>query len=158
MDKKFSQLSERKNRNKFLGFTLIECVLAFFLLSLICMLFSASIKNVAVVTRHLKSEREKEWHIFVIQLENELKNCYYERTQVDKIIFKNKKNNKTVWIQHKLGKIVKVENGGYHPLLTGVRKANFIEENKSVVIKVTFENNSNNIAKWIITQEHENEK
>lgn len=121
------------------------------------MLFSASIKNAAIVTNQLKSERQKEWQIFVIQLENELRNCRYENTQIKKIMLRNKKNNKQVWIEHKLGKIVKVENGGYQPLLMGVKQVRFVEEDKSVVIKVIFENNLNVTAKWIITREHEYE-
>ncbi|OJG72000.1 hypothetical protein RV12_GL001083 [Enterococcus quebecensis] len=111
-----------------------------------------------MVTKRLKSERKKEWHIFMIQLENELKDCRYEKTQNDKIILRNKRNNKTVWIEYKLGKLVKVENGGYHPLLTDVKQAIFIEENNSVKIKVTLENNENVTTKWIIPKEKENEK
>ncbi|OJG55414.1 competence protein [Enterococcus haemoperoxidus] len=121
------------------------------------MLFSASIKNASLVTSYLKSEQIKEWHIFVIQLENELKNCRYEKTQANKIILKNKKNSKTVWIEYKLGKIVKVENGGYQPLLMEVKRANFIEVDKAIAMKVLFENNLQVEAKWIITKEHENE-
>ncbi|MGX7200876.1 prepilin-type N-terminal cleavage/methylation domain-containing protein [Enterococcus plantarum] len=156
---KTSILKLRKSnlRNDLLGFTLLESLLALFLLSIICMLFSASIKNAAIVTNQLKSERQKEWQIFVIQLENELRNCRYENTQINKIMLRNKKNNKQVWIEHKLGKIVKVENGGYQPLLMGVKQVRFVEEDKSVVIKVIFENNLNVTAKWIITREHEYE-
>lgn len=105
----------------------------------------------------MRSEREKEWHIFLIQLENELKNCHYEKTQTNKIIFRNKKSKHAVWIEYKLGKIVKVENGGYQPLLTEVKQANFIKEGETIVIKVTFENNSDQTAKWLISQEHKNE-
>ncbi|MBO0440883.1 competence type IV pilus minor pilin ComGF [Candidatus Enterococcus ikei] len=158
MEKKFSPLRKSKSKNNFGGFTLIECLLALLLLSIICMLFSTSINHIAVVRRHLESEREKEWHIFVIQLENEIKDCRYEKTQENKMILKNKKNNKPVWIEYKLGKIVKVENGGYQPLLTEVKQANFIEENKSVTIDVSFENNKNFTAKWIIPKEQENEE
>ncbi|MEI5991519.1 competence type IV pilus minor pilin ComGF [Enterococcus crotali] len=154
-----SRLHSRKNdrQTHFSGFTLIECLFSLLLLSIICLLFSASVKNAAVVSKRLQSVREKEWHIFVIQLENELKNCYYEKTQANKIILKNQKNNKPVWIEYKLGKIVKVENGGYQPLLTEVKQAVFIEEGTAILMKVTLEENLNVAAKWIITQEHENE-
>lgn len=154
-----SRLHSRKNdrQNHFSGFTLIECLFSLLLLSIICLLFSASIKNAAIVSKRLQSVREKEWHIFVIQLENELKNCYYEKTQANKIILKNQKNNKPVWIECKLGKIVKVENGGYQPLLTEVKQAVFIEEGTAILMKVTLEENLDVAAKWIITQEHENE-
>ncbi|WP_430602096.1 competence protein ComGF [Enterococcus sp. DIV0724b] len=157
MEKRALHLKKSDTQNNFLGFTLIECLLALFLLSIICMLFSASIKNASLVTSYLKSEQKKEWHIFVIQLENELKNCRYEKTQANKIILKNKKNSKTVWIEYKLGKIVKVENGGYQPLLMEVKRANFIEVDKAIAMKVLFENNLQVEAKWIITKEHENE-
>ncbi|MBM7688808.1 prepilin-type N-terminal cleavage/methylation domain-containing protein [Enterococcus ureilyticus] len=157
MEKRQLALKRSSSYDKYLGFTLIECLLALLILSSICLLFSACIKNVAVVTKQLKSEREKEWHIFLIQLENELVNCYYEKTQTNKIVLKNKKNGNVVWIEYKLGKIVKVENGGYQPLLTEVKTATFNEEGKTIVIKVSFENNLNQTAKWIITQEHKHE-
>lgn len=157
MDKNVSKLRKNSLHYSHLGFTLIECLFALFLLSIICMLFSATINNAASVTKHLKSEQEKEWHIFLIQFENELKNCRYENTQAHKIILRNKKNNKSVWIEHKLGKIVKVDNGGYHPLLIGVKHAKFIEQDQFIVLKITFENNVIFTAKWIITQEHKDE-
>ncbi|OJG27527.1 prepilin-type N-terminal cleavage/methylation domain-containing protein [Enterococcus caccae] len=127
---------------------------ALLLLSIICMLFSATIKNATVVTTQLKSEREKEWQIFVIQIENEMKNSSYEKTQPNKIILRNKQNNKSVWIEFKLGKIVKVENGGYHPLLMEVKEANFREDGNCVMIEVIFENDLAVTMKWIIPKEH----
>lgn len=157
MEKRALYLSKNNRQHKFSGFTLIECLLALLLLSIICLLFSASIKNAVVVTTRLKSEREKEWQIFMIQLENEVKNCHYEKTQANKIILTNTKNNKKVLIEHKLGKIVKVENGGYQPLLTEVKQAIFKEEGKYVMIEVTFENDVYAAAKWIITGNHTHE-
>lgn len=157
MEKNLYQSKKRLIKNSYDGFTLLECLLALFILSTICLLFTAVIKNVAIVTKQLENETDKAWQIFLIQLENELKNCRYERTQENKIILKNNKNANGVWIEFKLGKIVKVENGGYQPLLTRVAEAKFIEENNSVKISITFENQLATEAKWIITQEHENE-
>ncbi|OJG67267.1 hypothetical protein RV09_GL002833 [Enterococcus moraviensis] len=121
------------------------------------MLFSASIKNTATVSNYLKSEKEKEWHIFVIQLEEELKNCRYEKTQANKIILRNKKNNNNVWIEYKLGKIVKVENGGYHPLLMKVKEAVFSEVNHTIEMQVILENDLMYSGKWIIPKEYTDE-
>ncbi|MEI5995050.1 competence type IV pilus minor pilin ComGF [Candidatus Enterococcus mansonii] len=148
----------KRNKNNYSGFTLFECLLALLLLSTICLLFSSSLKAVATVTSQLKDQRVKEWQIFLIQLENELKDCYYETTQTNKMILKNKRNKASIWIEYKLGKIVKVENGGFQPLLTEVKQANFTEENKAVRINVTFDSGVEVTAKWIITQEHQNEK
>ncbi|WP_348920598.1 competence type IV pilus minor pilin ComGF [Enterococcus rotai] len=158
MEKRALYLRKNNRQHKFSGFTLIECLLALLVLSIICLLFSASIKNAVVVTSRLKSEREKEWQIFMIQLENEVKSCHYEKTQSNKIILTNTKNNKKVWIEHKLGKIVKVDNGGYQPLLTEVKQAIFKEEGKYVMIEVTFENDVCVAAKWIIAGNHKHER
>lgn len=158
MEKHNFYLKKNKSKAIFSGFTLMESLLALVVLSVICMLFSASIKNATVVTTQLKSEREKEWHIFVIQLENELKNCYYKKTEASKIILINRKNDKHVWIEHKLGKIIKVENGGYQPLLTEVKQAEFTEENSVVMLKAKFEDGMIMSAKWVITVEQEDEK
>ncbi|EOI03081.1 prepilin-type N-terminal cleavage/methylation domain-containing protein [Enterococcus moraviensis ATCC BAA-383] len=157
MGKTKLKLRKSNRKRSFLGFTLIECLLALLLLSIISMLFSASIKNTATVSNYLKSEKEKEWHIFVIQLEEELKNCRYEKTQANKIILRNKKNNNNVWIEYKLGKIVKVENGGYHPLLMKVKEAVFSEVNHTIEMQVILENDLMYSGKWIIPKEYTDE-
>lgn len=157
MEKNFYQSKKRPIKSRYDGFTLLECLFALFILSTICLLFTAVVKNVAVVTKQLENETDKAWQIFLIQLENELKNCQYESTQENKIILKNNKNGKVVWVEFKLGKIVKVENGGYQPLLTKVADAKFIQENNSVKISVTFENQLTTEAKWIITPELKHE-
>lgn len=144
-------------KSRYNGFTLLECLLGLFILSTICLLFTAVVKNAAIVTKKLENETDKAWQIFLIQLENELKNCQYERTQETKIILKNNKNAKSVWIEFKLGKIVKVENGGYQPLLTRVAAANFKEENNSVKLSITFENQQTTEARWMITPELKHE-
>jgi competence protein ComGF len=139
----------RKNSNH-AGFTLIECILALFILGIICLLFSALVKNTAVVSRILKSEKEKEWHVFVIQLENELLDCEYKEIQDNKIIYRNPKKDRDIWIEYKRGKIVKVENGGYQPLLIGVQHVTFKKEGYFVVITAIFENEKEYTAKWKI--------
>lgn len=157
MVKKRLFLKKNQQESKYFGFTLIECLLAMFVLSIICLLFSAIIKNAAVTTNYLQNEKEKIWQIFLIQVENELQNCHYEKTETNQIRLRNKKNNHVVSIEFKLGKIVKVENGGYQPLLIGVEQVVFKEENKAVEIYVKFENQVNVQGKWIVTREHEDE-
>ncbi|MTD42337.1 prepilin-type cleavage/methylation domain-containing protein [Erwinia sp. CPCC 100877] len=137
-------------KNKYLAFTLLECLLALCLLSVICLLFSALVKNTTLVASRLKNTKEKEWQVFLIQLENELQSCQYEKTQPNKIIFRNDKKNTSVWIESKLGKIVKVENGGYQPLLTEVKQARFAQKDNAVLINVQFKDATSYSAKWII--------
>ncbi|MBO0470965.1 prepilin-type N-terminal cleavage/methylation domain-containing protein [Enterococcus sp. DIV0242_7C1] len=146
------------NRNKeYAGFTLIECLLALFLLSIICLLFSAAIKHAKVVSEILKSEKEKEWHIFVIQLENELAGCAFKVIQGNKMIYENPKKERGIWIEYKLGKIVKVDNGGYQPLLIDVHEADFKEEDDFVVIRAVFKNGQQYSARWSMIKTNEKE-
>lgn len=116
------------------------------------------INNIAVTTKYMKNTEEKEWQIFLIQLENELKDCSYEFTTENKIVLKNNKNNHSVWIENKLGKIVKVDNGGFQPLLINVKKAKFFDKKNYVTIEVIFTNNRSYFGKWIIRKEHLDEK
>jgi competence protein ComGF len=144
-------------KNSYFGFTLIECLLALYLLTLICLLFSALIKNTAATTNRLKNTKEKEWQVFLIQLENELQHCHYEKTQENKMIFRNSEKNTPVWIEFKLGKIVKVENGGYQPLLTEVKQAQFTKRKEMVIIDVQFEETTSCSAKWVIPNDSSHE-
>ena len=141
---------KNKMRTKHKGFTLIECLLSLMILSSLLLLFSALINNIAVTTRYLKYTEEKEWQIFLIQIENELTDCTYESTTSNKITLKNKKNNHTVLIENKLQKIVKVDNGGFHPLLINIKQALFSDKGNYIKMEVTFMNNRSYSGKWII--------
>ncbi|GGC87054.1 competence type IV pilus minor pilin ComGF [Enterococcus wangshanyuanii] len=151
-----NSFSLNKNKN-YAGFTLIECLLALFLLSIICLLFSAVIKNAKVVSEVLKSEKEKEWHIFVIQLENELAGCQFKEIQGNKMIYENPKKERNILIEYKLGKIIKVDNGGYQPLLIDVREVDFKKEDDFVVIRAVFKNEQQYSARWSIIKGNEEE-
>lgn len=140
------------------AFTLIECLLALMIVSFLCILFSFLITNVSSTIRYMENTEEKEWQVFLIQLENELKSCTYEFTNENKIVLKNKKNKHTVLIVNKLSKIVKVDNGGFQPLLLNVKQAMFSDKENYVSIEVTFTNNRRYFGKWVIGKEHMNEK
>ena len=149
---------KKQKISNYRAFTLLECLLSLMILSFLCLLFSAMINNIAVTSKYMKKTEEKEWQIFLIQLENELKDCSYEFTTENKIVLKNNKNNHSVWIENKLGKIVKVDNGGFQPLLINVKKAKFFDKKNYVSIEVIFTNNRSYFGKWIIGKEHLDEK
>lgn len=149
---------KKQKISNYRAFTLLECLLSLMILSFLCLLFSAMINNIAVTSKYMKKTEEKEWQIFLIQLENELKDCSYEFTTENKIVLKNNKNNHSVWIENKLGKIVKVDNGGFQPLLINVKKAKFFDKKNYVSIEVIFTNNRSYFGKWIIRKEHLDEK
>lgn len=144
----------KKNYSK--GFTIIECLVSLLVLSIICLLFSSIITNARITAEHLKNSSQKEWQIFLIQLENELKTCHYQSVDKNKFVFKNKKNEKVVWIEFKLGKIVKVENNGYQPMLINVKQAIFEEERNYIQLTIIFENEVKTMAKFKVEKKDEN--
>lgn len=146
----FTRRSQQKNNHRFSGFTLIECLVSLMILSLMCLFFSTAIRHVVNVTHHLQSENERMWHIFLIQLEHELKNCQYQKIEDQAIVLINQTNQHQVQIVFKKGKIIKVDNGGYQPLLMNVKEIVFKEEGKSIYLTVFFENQVTVSGKWHI--------
>lgn len=157
MEKEHLRLHDNQCRKSTKGFTLLESLIALLLLSLICLLFFSVLRNAKSTIGQLETSEEKSWHIFLIQLENELENGQFEAVLPNKIILKTKQNNHSLRIESKLGKIVKVENGGYQPMLTKVKEANFENKIDSIEMTILFENNQKFTGSWLITKEHLNE-
>lgn len=149
-------LFQKKIKRYYLkGFTISECLVSLLVLSIICLLFSSILTNVRVTTVQLKNSSKKEWQVFLIQLENELKSCQYQSVDINKFIFKNKKNEKIIWVEFKLGKIVKVENGGYQPMLMNVKQAVFEEESNYIRLTIIFEDEVKTMAKLKVEKKYE---
>lgn len=140
MRKRLLLLSANSRKSQFAGFTLLECLLALFLFSIICLLSSGYAKNAQVIGRNLQNASEKEWHIFLIQLENELEDCTFLSAESECLTFYDEENRYTVLIEFKQQKIVKSANGGYQPLLTRVKTAVFSQENQRIQLQLCFEN------------------
>lgn len=140
MRKRLLLLNVNSRRSLFAGFTLLECLLALFLFSIICLLSSGYAKNAQVTGRHLQNASEKEWHIFLIQLENELEGCTFLSAEADRLTLYDEEKRYTVLIEYKQQKIIKSANGGYQPLLTQVKSAVFNQENQRIQLQLDFEN------------------
>ena len=93
----------------------MECLVSLMILSLMCLFFSTAIHHVVKVSHQLQSENERMWHIFLIQLEYELKNCRYQKLENQAMIFMNQTNHHLVQIAFKKGKIIKIDNGDISP-------------------------------------------
>lgn len=154
-------LKLRKNQFKktnLKGFTLLESLVALMMLSLIFLLFFSVLENSKAIIKQLETSEEKAWHIFLIQLENELEGCFIEEVYSNKIGLKKKQTKHLVWIENKLGKIVKVENGGYQPMLIKVKEASFDKKMASVEMTVLFENNQKFVGRWSLIKENWDEQ
>lgn len=150
MEKKLLASRANDAKLRYNGFTLLESLLALFLFSVICLLASGYIRNAQVISKHLQNASEKEWHIFLIQLENELEECTLVSVMPNQLLFFDKKNQYEVLIEFKQKKLIKSANGGYQPLLTQVETAVFIQNEDKIALQVCFENDKNKEAVLIV--------
>jgi len=141
-------------KNKSLnGFTLLECLLALFVLSCSCSLFSLCIRQGEKSNQQLLKKEAKLWQLFLIQLENESEDLILQKVSATEITCLKQKNHHQVIFQLNQDKIVKRENGGYQPLLTGIRQAVFKAVDQVVEITVTFPKGARFTARWQLSKE-----
>lgn len=150
MEQRHLVLNANSRKNRLLGFTLLESIMALFLFSVICMLASGYVKNAQVIGSHLQNTSEKEWHIFLIQLEKELEGCRLISAEANLLTFHDVSQNYTVLIEFKKNKIVKSANGGYQPMLMRVEAVVFKQEKQRVQIQLRFENGKSREAVLIL--------
>lgn len=143
----------KKNPPSTKGFALFECLIALFILSILCLLFTSTIKYVETSNQQLLNKKEKEWQVFLIQLENELKDCTYIELFPSKVKFKNNTTEHTVWIEYKSKNIVKIDNGGYQPLLTGLSSATFTSKLPQIEIEGKFSNKKKYQGRILVKEE-----
>ncbi|MBP1045219.1 ComGF family competence protein [Enterococcus sp. BWM-S5] len=143
-------LNSNNRNNSYAGFTLLECLLALFLFSVICLLGYGYIKNAQIIGRQLQNTSEKEWHIFLIQLENEIRGYDLVSVHSDYLTLYDTEKEYAVLIEMKQNKIIKSANGGYQPLLTRVEAATFRQEEGGIVLQLSFENGKNKEAVLIL--------
>lgn len=133
------------------GFTLLESLVALLMLSGLLLLFSGLLRHIDKMEQSLSDYHQLEWEIFLVQLDNELADVSYVATNQREIVTKVIESEKTVDLIIKKDKqrIVKKQNGGYQPLLTGVREFVCQEKDQGVDFVVTFTDGKKRKGTWI---------
>lgn len=141
-------------RNHYLGgFTLLEALFALFIISGICFLFATMIQQADRMLQRLDSREEKDWHIFLIQVHQEMILYQFQKISGNKLIFVDPADEHLIIIEQSSQVLIKNDRNGYQPLLTEVKSVSFTRVKEQIVISVTFRNGIQKEGRWLIHQE-----
>lgn len=121
------------------GFTLLECLVALLMLSGLLLLISGLFKHVQQTEKVVSSHNEREWQVFLLQLENELEEVEIHTVKQNQILGVEEEKSVKIYLVNK--KIAKSKNNGHQPLLTGVKKFTCQQEGAVISFEVTFTDN-----------------
>ena len=125
--------------------TLIESLVALLIVCLLFQLFTYLVGMSRNILRQADYHQQIEWHIFLLQLENEIAGGKEVRVEKNAIVFEElKAGEDNIWVTTfiKLAnqKIKKEKNKGYQPLLMNVASWKVEEKRQEVVIQLVFTN------------------
>lgn len=128
--------------NKNAGFTLLEAVVALFVVSLICLSFSWLVAIGQKLTTKDQLTHELAWHVFLIQLENAAEKWEFQQVAENRLYFIDRLDgDKEIIIEHYRHQIKKAKNRGYEPLLFNVQEMQVQQTEKGVEMEVVFNDN-----------------
>lgn len=134
------------------GFTLIECLVALLMLSGLLLLISGLFKHVQQTEKVVSSHNEREWQVFLLQLENELEEVEINRVERNQILGMEEEKSVKIYLVNK--KIAKSKNNGHQPLLTDVKKFTCQQEGAEIFFEVTFTDNLVKKDSYIISRRY----
>lgn len=138
--------SFRNHLKKNSGFTLIETVLALFILMLIFLMLTPLLQLNHQYLEELNDTTKQDWYVFTIQLEQTIKDFELLSVSETRLIFQSENDKeeikKPVIEYYANKKLVRKSsiNGGYEPMLMNVEKIKFSYEGHFVRMKVEFLN------------------
>lgn len=131
------------NSRNYQGFTLLESVVALFVLLLMCHFFLLLVRTIKTIANPQPSQTEIEWQTFLIQTENETSQLNLMEVNPTKLVLKKTMVDGNIeWTRLEKYKnmIRKSTNNGHQPLLLHVNSVEFIEVRKKLVeVHVVFE-------------------
>lgn len=143
-------------KNNYRAFTLLECMVALSVLSLIFLMLSGVFTQSQEISRRVQGRQELEWHVFLVQLENQLTLGTFQSVRRGELVFNRTKldEDKEVTFSIKRSEKTKTvylsDNGGVEPMLTQVTDLAFQREGDVILFTVTFTNGEEKIGQWTI--------
>lgn len=127
------------------GFTLIEALVALFILVLCIALLNVVTTQYKTIRKQTFEDRQLEWHMFLNQFEYSLEGLVLVNTKPNELQFKlldEKCQFKEMVYYEKYDNLVRrrTGSGGHHPMLMKVESINFVQKNSFLEITVTFLN------------------
>ncbi|MGX7417444.1 competence type IV pilus minor pilin ComGF [Carnobacterium gallinarum] len=143
------------------GFTLLEALVATFILILCLSLLTLCSQNYKKIKQQTFDNRQIEWHLFLNQIEHELAATICTTIEPEKVSFKYKEGTEKTgaFFYEKYNQMIRRRttngSGGHQPILLNVQTLNFSKKASFLVIKVTFANDESYEGKIKIQLEEE---
>ena len=131
-------LTFRKGRVK--GFTLLESLIALVVISGSLLLFQAMSRLLVSEVRYQKSHEQKEWLLFVDQLEGELNRAQFEKVENDRLYFKQ--DGKPISMGKSRSNDFRKTDAsgrGYQPMVYGLKSAHIYQKGQNIHFNFQFE-------------------
>ena len=125
--------------NKVKAFTLLESLIALFVLSGSVLLFQSMMRLLASEVRARQHSEQREWLLFAHQLEAELIRSSFEKVENNRLYMKQ--DGKVIAFGKASGQDFRKTNAngkGYQPMVYDVKKAEISQENELVRIRLLF--------------------
>lgn len=136
----------RSSKNK-PTFTLIECLVSLVVLSSIFLSMTLLINQANQVNKYLQRKDQKEWLIFLVQFEEEIKHGENILVKDDRVYYEI--SDKAYYIEQYKNMIRKRGRNGVHqPMLTAVNTWIVKENETTVTFLISFENGEEYEGVW----------
>ncbi|WP_151620744.1 competence type IV pilus minor pilin ComGF [Streptococcus intermedius] len=125
--------------NKVKAFTLLEALIALFVLSGSVLLFQSMTRLLASEVQTRQHSEQREWLLFADQLEVELTRSSFEKVENNRLYMKQ--DGKVIAFGKASGQDFRKTNAngkGYQPMVYDVKKAEISRENELVRIRLLF--------------------
>ncbi|WP_260653831.1 competence type IV pilus minor pilin ComGF [Enterococcus mundtii] len=133
-------------KNKVSAFTMIECLIALLILNTILLSFGLFIRQSEKMNTFFQKDEQTEWLIFLAQFENELASSQRILIIENRLYYQNEKTFVIEGYQQMIRK--RGTTGGHQPMLTGVTRVQFKEEDQVILLHVEFMNGDNKYGIW----------
>ncbi|WP_283770625.1 competence type IV pilus minor pilin ComGF [Enterococcus lactis] len=129
------------------AFTLIECLIGLMIVSSILLSFNLLIQQTIQVSDFLQRKDQKEWLIFLAQLEEELNSSHNVSVKNQQLYYTVE--DKQYIIERYQTMIRKRRtSGGHQPMLTSITEFQLLEKEHTISFYVHLENGEDGYAIW----------
>lgn len=132
-------MNSKTGTKSYEGFTLIECCIALFVVSVCCLFLTTIVKTSVKLDASLKKDSQYEWHVFLIQLEESLNKSSLVSLTSERMAIRDD-SDKSVYYIEKYNTMIRRKKGGtgHEPLLLDIQRVIFSRFEEGVTIEVEF--------------------
>ncbi len=139
------------------GFTMLEAVMTIFIFTLILSFIPFMYQSFVSIERSIELEEEYEWNLFLIQLRNELQGGDQWQVRGSRLFIEK---NHLVIQYEPYGQVVRrrVNETGHEIVLQSVEKIQLFQQEKQLIMAVTFFNGKEKEARFSTQDDKGGEK